>query len=191
MVRTLDSESSNPSSNLGGTFSFFFRAYIISSTAVAVQSRSQWNSHNKLNPTAIHKLIVLHHDTAGGVPLLRSSFLLLSVLFLRKMNDETRRRIEENVIEVLKKSSMEDTTEFKVRSQVEERLGIDLSNKQCKLLVRNVVESFLLSMSERVCMGKEDEPGPSVRYENKAVEQKIVPKKEFNDDGDLLICRVK
>ncbi|TYK20834.1 Zinc knuckle family protein, putative isoform 2 [Cucumis melo var. makuwa] len=106
------------------------------------------------------------------------------------MNDETRRKIEENVIEVLKQSNIEDTTEFKVRSQVEERIGIDLSNKQCKLLVRNVVESFLLSMSERVCMGKEDEPGPSVRYENRAVEQKIIPKKEFNDDGDLLICRL-
>lgn len=87
------------------------------------------------------------------------------------------------MIDVLKKSNMEDTTEYKVRGQVEERLGIDLSNRQYKLLVRNVVESFLLSMSERVCMGKEDE--------NKAVEQEIVPKKEINDDGDLVICRVK
>ncbi|XP_038878142.1 uncharacterized protein LOC120070296 [Benincasa hispida] len=105
------------------------------------------------------------------------------------MDRETQLKIEETVIDVLKKSNMEETTEFKVRGQVEERLGIDLSNREYKLLVRNVVESFLLSMSEKVCMGKEDEPGPSVRYENKPMDQEIAPK-EFNDDGDLVICRL-
>ncbi|KAG6597077.1 RNA polymerase II transcriptional coactivator KELP, partial [Cucurbita argyrosperma subsp. sororia] len=106
------------------------------------------------------------------------------------MDNETRRRIEETVIDLLKISNMEEMTEYKIRAEAEKRLGMDLSDIQCKCLVRDVVEDFLHSFTERDDKGKEGEPGPSDRYENKATEQEIVRKKEINADVDRVICQL-
>ncbi|XP_023539029.1 uncharacterized protein LOC111799782 [Cucurbita pepo subsp. pepo] len=106
------------------------------------------------------------------------------------MDNETRRRIEETVIDLLKISNMEEMTEYKIRAEAEKQLGMDLSDIQCKCLVRNVVEDFLHSFTERDDKGKEGEPGPSDRYENKATEQEIVRKKEINADVDRVICQL-
>lgn len=60
---------------------------------------------------------------------------------------EGRRKIEEMVLNILKESNIEETTEFSVRVAASERLGIDLSDPQSKHLVRTVVESYLLSVA--------------------------------------------
>uniref|UniRef100_A0A2P2JIK2 Uncharacterized protein MANES_05G022100 n=1 Tax=Rhizophora mucronata TaxID=61149 RepID=A0A2P2JIK2_RHIMU len=61
------------------------------------------------------------------------------------MEPETQRRIEEAVIDVLRRANLEDMTEFKVRGMASVRLGIDLSDIHHKAFVRGIVESFLLS----------------------------------------------
>ncbi|KAL2345909.1 hypothetical protein Fmac_007194 [Flemingia macrophylla] len=66
------------------------------------------------------------------------------------MEAESRRKVEEMVLEILKKSNMEEATEFSIRVAASERLGIDLSNSTAKQLVRNVVESYLLSVAANV-----------------------------------------
>ncbi|URE40834.1 RNA polymerase II transcriptional coactivator [Musa troglodytarum] len=127
------------------------------------------------------------------------------------MDEETKRQIEETVLEILRDADMTSTTEFKVRSLAAERLGIDLSHPDRKLFVRGVVESFLVSQNSNDGHddGKSD-PGQE-QQEEVAVEQPEQDReeeeeeaededegakkrrrgpKEYNDDGDLIICRL-
>eukprot|EP00262_Sarcandra_glabra_P003158 TRINITY_DN13675_c0_g1_i1.p1 TRINITY_DN13675_c0_g1~~TRINITY_DN13675_c0_g1_i1.p1 ORF type:complete len:162 (+),score=32.40 TRINITY_DN13675_c0_g1_i1:145-630(+) len=98
------------------------------------------------------------------------------------MEPEIQRKIEETVIEILKNSDMEVTTEFKVRNMASEKLGLDLSNSEYKRFVRNVVESFLLSKKEAEEEAEENEE------DNKKPSR--AAEKEIDDDGDLIICRL-
>lgn len=94
------------------------------------------------------------------------------------MDENTRRKIEETVIDVLKESNIVDATEYQVRLEAGKRLGIDLSDTKSKWLVRNVVESFLTSVVERV-------------EKEQAVEQQVVvPKKKVDEDGNRFVCEV-
>ncbi|CBI34506.3 unnamed protein product, partial [Vitis vinifera] len=77
------------------------------------------------------------------------------------MEPETRRRIEKTVLEILKSADMDEMTEFKVRKLASDKLGINLSAPDYKRFVRQVVETFLHSGV-----------------------------KEYDDDGDLIICRL-
>lgn len=56
-----------------------------------------------------------------------------------------RRKIEETVINILKNSDLETATEFSIRAAAAQQLSIDLSDLPHKCLVRQVLESFLLS----------------------------------------------
>lgn len=62
------------------------------------------------------------------------------------MEAETRRKVEDMVLDILKKSNIEEATEFSIRVAASERLGIDLSHSTGKQLVRNIVESYLVSV---------------------------------------------
>lgn len=88
------------------------------------------------------------------------------------MEPELKSQIEETVLEILKSSDMEATTEYKVRKSASEKLGIDLSEPDRKKLVRNVVQTYL----------QEQQQGKEVEEEEGG--------KEYDDDGDLIICRV-
>ena len=57
------------------------------------------------------------------------------------METETRRKVEEMVLDILKKSNIEEATEFTIRVAASERLGIDLSDSPSRHFVRTVVES--------------------------------------------------
>ncbi|XP_021280140.1 uncharacterized protein LOC110413599 [Herrania umbratica] len=98
------------------------------------------------------------------------------------MEQETRPKIEETVKEILSKADMEEMTEFKVRVAASERLGIDLSDFNHKKFVREVIESFLLSTVEENGDGKE--------LNSKLREEEAKIKKEFDGDGDRLICKL-
>ncbi|PRQ58500.1 putative transcription factor ssDNA-binding-TF family [Rosa chinensis] len=95
------------------------------------------------------------------------------------MELESRRRIEETVVDILRTTSLDEMTEFKVRVAASERLGIDLSGVDRKSFVRGVVESFLISAAA------EAEP-PSVREGQEAARLK----KEANEDGERVICKL-
>lgn len=95
------------------------------------------------------------------------------------MDSESRRKIEETVLDILRKANLDEMTEFKVRVAAAERLGIDLSDMDHKSFVRGVVENFLLSTA-----APESEP-PDVREE-----QDTRLKKEANEYGERVICKL-
>lgn len=103
------------------------------------------------------------------------------------MEKETKEKIERTVREILKESDMNEMTEFKIRQLASERLGIDLSETSHKAFVRRVVNSFLDEERSKdpeeteVIQEEEDEGKDGGKGRNN---------KEFDDDGDLIICRV-
>ncbi|THU68528.1 hypothetical protein C4D60_Mb08t04830 [Musa balbisiana] len=124
------------------------------------------------------------------------------------MDEETKRQIEETVLQILRDADMTSTTEFKVRSLAAQRLGIDLSHPDRKLFVRGIVESFLISQKSNDGYD-DDKSDPGQEQEEVLVEQPERDReeeeeededegskkrrrgpKEYDDDGDLIICRL-
>ncbi|CAA7402501.1 unnamed protein product [Spirodela intermedia] len=125
------------------------------------------------------------------------------------MDAETRRRIKETVVEILKGADMAETTELKVRSLASEKLGVDLSVPELKRFVREVVESFLLSNEvdhsggsgrevgeaavadggkelEKAGREEEEEEEEEEGRENK----RSLGERELDDEGNLVVCRL-
>ncbi|KAK6919972.1 Zinc finger, CCHC-type [Dillenia turbinata] len=91
------------------------------------------------------------------------------------MEEPSRERIEETVTDILKQADMEAMTEFKVRALASEKLNFDLSSSpHLRLLIRNIVESFLLSLP----------PAHDVVSPPAPATTKIA------DNGDLIICEL-
>lgn len=99
--------------------------------------------------------------------------------------EEARRKslIEETVLDVLRKSNLEDMTEFRVRADASQRLGIDLSDLHSRILIRTMVESFLLS-DEGARGDGADGAGAATAD---APDYLPLVKKE---DGECVICKV-
>lgn len=120
------------------------------------------------------------------------------------MDAETQRSIEEAVLEILRNANMEEMTEYKVRSLAADRLGIDLSSTDRKLFVRSVVESFLASHKEDAADAADAADAPQEdqqQVEVPAVEDEEAEeeeddqrrrhvRKEYDDEGNLIVCRV-
>ncbi|KAG6535040.1 hypothetical protein ZIOFF_008958 [Zingiber officinale] len=122
--------------------------------------------------------------------------------------EELNRKIEAAVVEILRESDMSSTSESMVRSMASKRLGLDLSSGVRKLFVRGIVESFLDSQQT------EDEEAvgdfPAIRLkgeEEESAEQPAADREEeaegvcstarsrrrpneYDDEGDLSLCRV-
>ncbi|RWR93301.1 RNA polymerase II transcriptional coactivator KELP [Cinnamomum micranthum f. kanehirae] len=105
------------------------------------------------------------------------------------MDPETQTKIEETVVEILKSSNMEEMTEFKVRNMASEKLDIDLSLPQYKKFVRGVVESFLLSRKDET-PNEEEAQEEEEEQEEEDDDSKKKGDREYDDDGDLIICRL-
>ncbi|CAH9132200.1 unnamed protein product [Cuscuta epithymum] len=112
------------------------------------------------------------------------------------MDSETRTRISETVLEILNSADMDTMTEFKVRQSASEKLGINLSDLEGKKLVRSVVESYLAEQHEK---GKKEEGNhgkeEDVEEEEESDQKKVGSGedgsgKEYDEDGDLIICRL-
>ncbi|KAL6124037.1 hypothetical protein ACLB2K_076553 [Fragaria x ananassa] len=88
----------------------------------------------------------------------------------------------ETVVDILRNTSLDEMTEFKVRAAASERLGIDLSDVERKSFVRGVVESFLISTAEAAA-AETDPPGVGEEKEARL-------KKEVNEDGERFICKL-
>lgn len=93
------------------------------------------------------------------------------------MDSEIQRRIEEAVRRILESSDMDEMTESKIRALASKDLDLDLSKSPYKALVRKVVESFLQERSE-------DQP------QEEAEDASAAKEKEYDDDGDLIVCWV-
>ncbi|KAJ0977345.1 hypothetical protein J5N97_012819 [Dioscorea zingiberensis] len=110
------------------------------------------------------------------------------------MDADMEKRISEVVKDILSTVDMEKTTEFKVRTAAAERLGIDLSLPERKLFVRSVVESFLESKQteadDAAQEGGEEEAGQQGDDQEEEDAGRSHGEKEYDDDGDLIICRL-
>ncbi|KAL8200999.1 hypothetical protein R6Q57_012338 [Mikania cordata] len=109
------------------------------------------------------------------------------------MDPELAKEIEETVLEVLKNSDMDSTTEFQVRKAASEQLGIDLSEPSRKKLVRTIVQTYLEEQQSKAeADEKAAEEAEPEEEEDSEDEKKKKSKgvQEFDDDGDLIICRL-
>lgn len=125
------------------------------------------------------------------------------------MDEKTQDKVEAAVLEILRGSDMESLTEYKVRTAAADRLGIDLDLPLHKLFVRRLVEDYLKSLAEeedqkqkggsgkkgkkkqqRQEEEKEQEEDEEKEGEEEEEEEGGEGKKEFDDNGDLILCRL-
>lgn len=99
------------------------------------------------------------------------------------MEAEMKKKIEETVRKILEHSDMSETTEYQIRKQASEKMGLDLSQSQYKAFVRTVVNSFLEEQEEKSKQEQEQE------VEQEEQEAKNVDE-EYDDEGNLIICKV-
>ncbi|XP_039057001.1 RNA polymerase II transcriptional coactivator KELP [Hibiscus syriacus] len=93
------------------------------------------------------------------------------------MDEETRGKIKKTVTEILEEADMNEMTEYKIRKIASQRLELDLSESKYKAYVRHVVNSFL----------------EELKAKQEVEEAKVgaaAGDQEFDDDGDLIICRL-
>ncbi|KAI9173378.1 hypothetical protein LWI28_020720 [Acer negundo] len=96
------------------------------------------------------------------------------------MKPETKAKIEEAVREILGKSDMSETTEYQIRKQASDKLGLDLSQSEYKAFVRHIVNSFLEEQEDK---SKEQE-------EEGEVEEEGNGNGEYDDEGNLIVCKL-
>lgn len=89
---------------------------------------------------------------------------------------------------MLKSSDMDQMTEFMLRNMASEKLGINLSLPHYKKFVRGVVESFLSRKEETQ---EANEEAREEEQEEEEEDSKKKGEKEYDDDGALIICRVR
>lgn len=109
------------------------------------------------------------------------------------MEAETRRKVEEMVLDILKKSNIDETTEFTIRVAASERLGIDLSGPETKQFVRTIIESYLLSIATDADKPPQEPPQETPKEVEPPQPQefnKVVGVKRKNDDSEDVICQV-
>ncbi|KAI3950871.1 hypothetical protein MKW98_026298 [Papaver atlanticum] len=117
------------------------------------------------------------------------------------MEEENNKdEIKKTVTEILKTSDMNVMTESKIRKLAGEKLGFDLSGKQEKKFVREIVNEFLIQKEEEVQeKGKEQVEEQEEEEEEKEEEEEeeeerkkrpVVSAKEYEDNGDLIICQL-
>ena len=97
------------------------------------------------------------------------------------MEPEIQERIEKTVRKILEESDMEKMTEHKIRKQASAELDLDLSDPPFKAFVRHVVESFLEQQQQQQQQQEEQEQE----------QEQGDRSKEYDDEGDLIICRVR
>ncbi|KAL5061301.1 hypothetical protein RYX36_032905 [Vicia faba] len=112
------------------------------------------------------------------------------------MEAETQRKVEDMVLDILKKCNIEEATEFTVRLAASERLGIDLSDSHIKLFVRNIIESYLISIATDEKSVPEEPPQVSTETVNVIHNEppqelnKVMGVKRKNDDSEDIICQL-
>lgn len=111
------------------------------------------------------------------------------------MDAETRRKVEEMVMDILTKCSIEGATELAVRLAASERLGIDLSDLHSRRFVRNIIDSYLISIATDVDKPKEPPQASAeavdvIHREPPQESNKVVEVKRKKDGSEHVICQV-
>ncbi|GLT90748.1 hypothetical protein SLE2022_086660 [Rubroshorea leprosula] len=100
------------------------------------------------------------------------------------MEPEVREKIETTVREILEESDINEVTEYKIRKLASEKLGVNLSESKYKAFVKEVVTSFL---DELTAKQEEEEEEEEAAADD---DDKGKNKQEYDDDGDLIVCRL-
>ncbi|CAN6585867.1 unnamed protein product [Malus baccata var. baccata] len=88
------------------------------------------------------------------------------------MEAETEQKIEETVRRILEESDMDEMTEFKIRKQASQELELDLSKPPYKAFVKQ-------NQKEQEAAQTDQNPEADGAQE-----------REYDDNGDLVICRL-
>ncbi|TXG50727.1 hypothetical protein EZV62_023251 [Acer yangbiense] len=75
---------------------------------------------------------------------------------------------------------MSETTEYQIRKQASDKLGLDLSQSEYKAFVRHIVNSFL----------EEQEDKSKEQQEEEEVEEEGNGNGEYDDEGNLIVCKL-
>ncbi|TKY60741.1 RNA polymerase II transcriptional coactivator KELP [Spatholobus suberectus] len=104
---------------------------------------------------------------------------------------ETKERIEETVRRILQESDMDEVTESKIRKQASEQLGLNLSQPHFKAFVKQVVRAFLQEKQQEEEEQQQQQQDDDDDDEEEEEEEKGGSKgKEYDDEGDLIICKL-
>ncbi|XAR55150.1 hypothetical protein NMG60_11030562 [Bertholletia excelsa] len=107
------------------------------------------------------------------------------------MEPEIQEKIEQTVVRILKSSNMDEITEYKIRKMASEELGLNLSASAYKRFVRQVVESYLAEQQSKANPEEEEEEEEEEEdEEEERKKSKGSGAKEYDDEGDLIICRL-
>lgn len=110
------------------------------------------------------------------------------------MEAAMKEKVEETVLEILRSVDMVKMSEFDVRKLAGEKLAIDLSEPSRKKFVRQVVEGFLQQRLQEQQQNDAVEGaaggGEVEEEEEEESNNRRSDGKEYDDDGDLIICRV-
>ncbi|KAL3499207.1 hypothetical protein ACH5RR_038300 [Cinchona calisaya] len=118
------------------------------------------------------------------------------------MDSETEQKIEETVLEILRSSNMDEITEYMIRKSASEKLGLDLSDPPRKKFVRQVVNSYLTEQNAKAAAAEaekqqqnddveeEEEEEEEEEDEDNDNKKRKLDDKEYDDEGDLIICRL-
>jgi len=90
---------------------------------------------------------------------------------------------------------MEEMTEYKVRKEAADKLGIDLSEPSRKKFVRQVVESFLQEQQQAQAQAQNqndavEEEEQEEEEEEEESNTRRSDGKEYDEEGDLILCKV-
>ncbi|KAK9274587.1 hypothetical protein L1049_021836 [Liquidambar formosana] len=109
------------------------------------------------------------------------------------MEAEIRQKISETVIEILKVADMEEMTEYKVRKQASEKLGKWWSpSSRTRERTNQNQNQNQMKVKTPNKSNKKKERRKKKKKKKRAEEgqRKSGAAKEYDDDGDLIICRL-
>ena len=96
-------------------------------------------------------------------------------------------RIMRTVREILMESNMDELTEYKIRKLASDKLSVDLSKPPYKAWVRQVVREYLQEQEEIMQKHNNDQQQDENDDEE---EQQVDNDKDYDDEGNLIICKV-
>ncbi|KAK4435495.1 RNA polymerase II transcriptional coactivator KELP [Sesamum alatum] len=106
------------------------------------------------------------------------------------MDTETRNKIEQTVLEILKNSNMDETTEYKIRKSASDKLQMDLSEPTRKKFVRQVVESYLREQQAKAEEEEQQQQEEEEEEEEEEDDSRNKGGREYDDEGGLIVCRL-
>ncbi|XP_019158388.1 PREDICTED: uncharacterized protein LOC109155106 [Ipomoea nil] len=112
-----------------------------------------------------------------------------------QLPEPKRRKIEDTVIDILTTADLETATELSVRTDAAVRLGCDLSTLPHKRLIRDTIESFLLSSATSAAHPKEllrnnNETDNQENDQGRQVDIDAAPDPDTADGIGQVICKL-